>query len=591
MRLIFVAFCIALAAPLALAAPAINPKQVSEATIDFVLSGSLAVDGDIDSANLTLYVPQDGVTSFQVTGADGWSYITDAYGNRLLLLEWNKPSGTEQYRAAITVHNRAQYLSAGKPLADAPQYLRENGQVEFTDELREMAYPYERTLEKAAELTELVHAYITYDLSLVGQLKPSGWVYENRRGVCVEYANMLSSLLKLSGIPTRYVVGYAYSSVQEKLIGHTWVEVLAADGSWISLDPTWLQTGYLDATHIKTAVREDANQSELLNYRGRGSIDWQRNEDRITLSDYTLENITTIALQTKKLAIGEEGFVKAHVSTGTLTMVHLNITSCIRNDGSPMLTIQEPVRTYWGASQDVYWFFETTRLKDGFSYTCPVTVYDQTGSTETVNVEISGTRRPSSVDIEGPETVSINERFTLTAHAGESFLFYAPAFGLRESAGWPLQIGKPGTYTFYLYADGALAKKTVTVQSRKAFSLSIAVPANATVGSNFTALVTVTNLLSEAQTATLATAFEGTEYEKTVMLGPSGQHQQSYTFTPSAAGRAKVSATVYGDTVTSYSASITVYDIEQPRGPLDSILDTLGSIFRAIAGFISSLLQ
>ena len=132
-------------------------------------------------------------------------------------------------------------------------YLKENDQVRFTPELRKTAFPFERSLKRAAELAIWVNNYIYYDLGLVGELKPSDWVYENRRGVCVEYANLLSALLKISGIPTRYVVGYAYSSVESKLIGHAWVEILASDGSWIPLDPTWLEAGYLDVNALVPA--------------------------------------------------------------------------------------------------------------------------------------------------------------------------------------------------------------------------------------------------------------------------------------------------------------------------------------------------
>lgn len=568
----------------------ISPKQVSAATFRIVQSGTLSVSGDVQSANLTIHIPQDGVASIDVNAP--WQYIHDTYGNKLVLLEWAKMSGTTAYRVEVVVHNSAKTLPSAARVGSDARYLQENGQITFSDELRKMAFPYERSMERAAELTMLVHEYIDYDLSLVGQLKPSTWVYENRRGVCVEYANMLSSLLRISGIPTRYVVGYAYSSVENKLVGHTWVEVLADDGRWVGFDPTWLEAGYIDATHIKTAVRDDANQSEILQYVGSGRITWERDEDAIDLLDYTLANVTALSLQAKDVAFGSYGYARASIAAGSCTIADVNITSCLQKNGAPTLRIQDTRRQLWLCSpQDVYWFYTTADLDRKFIYHCPLAVYDQTGSSAETKVAISGDAQPTTIAIDGPSSVAVKEPLTLTAQAEGDFIFYSPQRGRHAEKTWTLSFDAPGRVAFYLYAGGAFEKKDVLVAEKKEFDLLLRVPANASTGSSFIAVATVTSVLDAPREAAVRAAFSGQQAEQTVLLQPGETRAVEFNLSARAPGRHDVSVSVLGDSISTYSSSLLVYELPKEKSLLDSIISGIVGFFTAIANAIAGLFK
>jgi transglutaminase-like putative cysteine protease len=68
-------------------------------------------------------------------------------------------------------------------------------------------------------------------------------------GVCQDFAHLLLGVLRMRGLPARYVSGYlvpgddkeAYSK-QEEVIGgqasHAWAEVMVPDQGWTALDPT-----------------------------------------------------------------------------------------------------------------------------------------------------------------------------------------------------------------------------------------------------------------------------------------------------------------------------------------------------------------
>ncbi len=566
----------------------LNPKRITEATFRITLSGSILVTGSIDSLNLSLYIPQEGVQNVSVT-ADSWEYAKDSHGNRIVVLSWKNPAGAVPYSVETLVTNKAKILASEAPIATNAAYLKENDQIRFTPELREAAFPYEKTLKRAAELTAWVHNYVHYDLSYVGLLKPSDWVYENRHGVCVEFANLLSALLRISGIPTRYVNGYAYSPVENKLIGHAWVELLLNDGTWVPLDPTWLQAGYVDATHIITSVGEDANQTQSLSYSGRGSFDatWNRNEDKTELLDYTASDTVDISLSATDVPLNGHGLATAVIRTKSCTIAELNMTSCIGENGK-LLNIAQPERSEWVCGEKrVYWVYSVSApLKDGFVYTCPLGVYDQSGSQEITNVAITKSLALSNTGITGPGTAAINERFVLYAAAESDFVFFSPQLGESRSNPWVISIDKPGAYVFYLFSNGTLAAKYVNVTDKKEFSVAAALQKNVTLNGTFMLLMMAENLMDTGKSAKIRIDFGDAATERQVSFSPREKKEMQFNMTASKTGLRSITVSAMSDTISSYTASITVYDDKsKSQSFVDSIISIVTGFFFAVAGF------
>jgi transglutaminase-like putative cysteine protease len=59
-------------------------------------------------------------------------------------------------------------------------------------------------------------------------------------GVCQDFAHLMLGMLRLSGIPCRYVSGYLHveRKRREASQSHAWVEVYAPSAGWIPFDPT-----------------------------------------------------------------------------------------------------------------------------------------------------------------------------------------------------------------------------------------------------------------------------------------------------------------------------------------------------------------
>lgn len=100
-------------------------------------------------------------------------------------------------------------------------------------------------LEAALELTGRIHAEFVYDPRATTVATPVEDVFENRRGVCQDFAHLQISCLRSLGLAARYVSGYL-STVpppgRPRLIGadatHAWVSLYCGEAGWVDLDPT-----------------------------------------------------------------------------------------------------------------------------------------------------------------------------------------------------------------------------------------------------------------------------------------------------------------------------------------------------------------
>ena len=100
-------------------------------------------------------------------------------------------------------------------------------------------------LEAALDLTHRIHTEFVYDPRATTVATPVEDVFENRRGVCQDFAHLQLACLRSLGLAARDVSGYL-STVpppgRPRLIGadatHAWVSVYCGEAGWVDLDPT-----------------------------------------------------------------------------------------------------------------------------------------------------------------------------------------------------------------------------------------------------------------------------------------------------------------------------------------------------------------
>jgi transglutaminase-like putative cysteine protease len=89
---------------------------------------------------------------------------------------------------------------------------------------------------------------------------------ESRAGVCQDFSHLLLAILRLRGIPARYVSGYLVprqtgdeQGSMERVVGglasHAWVQAYIPESGWIGLDPTVGE--FVEEQHIRVAYGRD----------------------------------------------------------------------------------------------------------------------------------------------------------------------------------------------------------------------------------------------------------------------------------------------------------------------------------------------
>jgi transglutaminase-like putative cysteine protease len=148
----------------------------------------------------------------------------------------------ESVRAALAQPSDAQHLAAAHFTFDSPRLLRhdllgEYAAVSFT--------PGRPILDAALDLTGRIHGDFKYDPRATCVSTPTLEVFENRRGVCQDFAHLQIACLRSLGLAARYVSGYLLTDRyggQPKPVGadasHAWLSVFCGVADWVDIDPT-----------------------------------------------------------------------------------------------------------------------------------------------------------------------------------------------------------------------------------------------------------------------------------------------------------------------------------------------------------------
>jgi hypothetical protein len=138
------------------------------------------------------------------------------------------------------------------------------------------------TLNNVNEMDKLTGIYhfvvdnFTYDTELAatvtsGYLPDVDKVLERKKGICFDYAAVMSSMLRLQNIPCKLVVGYAGT------VYHAWINVYITDIGWVDkviyfdgknwslMDPTFVSSGK-SSQQVMQYVSDGKNYSQKFVY-------------------------------------------------------------------------------------------------------------------------------------------------------------------------------------------------------------------------------------------------------------------------------------------------------------------------------------
>ena len=132
---------------------------------------------------------------------------------------------------------------------EACGFLQASPHVSCSTQLRDYAAtsytPNRPHLEAAFDLAQRIFADFEFDDQATDISTPLDEVFTGRRGVCQDFAHLMTGCIRSLGLPARYVSGYILTHPPEgqpRMIGadasHAWVSVYCPTLGWVDFDPT-----------------------------------------------------------------------------------------------------------------------------------------------------------------------------------------------------------------------------------------------------------------------------------------------------------------------------------------------------------------
>ncbi|MBX3120512.1 MAG: transglutaminase family protein [Fimbriimonadaceae bacterium] len=124
------------------------------------------------------------------------------------------------------------FLLFGGPIKDSPSLLK------FSSKLKSKSG--EPVGKIAEEIAHLIENEITYNPVVTQYNSTVEDALKHKAGVCQDIAQIMIGLLRLKGVPARYVNGYLHVFREGEVASesHAWVEFLTPTGEWMPYDPT-----------------------------------------------------------------------------------------------------------------------------------------------------------------------------------------------------------------------------------------------------------------------------------------------------------------------------------------------------------------
>jgi transglutaminase-like putative cysteine protease len=149
------------------------------------------------------------------------------------------------------------------------EFLNPSRYVPFSDRLRRFFWSvrpelYEDVTAYTERMIHYVRNQFDYDGGTTNVHSTVDDILTFGGGVCQDFAHLSIGILRLAGIPARYVSGYLApaprkepSAPPPELASHAWIEALLPGTGWTGFDPTHRIRTVI--RHIRVAVGRDYN--------------------------------------------------------------------------------------------------------------------------------------------------------------------------------------------------------------------------------------------------------------------------------------------------------------------------------------------
>lgn len=182
--------------------------------------------------------------------------LSDGSGKYEVKIYEQNPA-TGKYAVKLTAEFTAQLTDEFAPFLRPNQYVDYADAADTLAKAEELTAGVEDNLTKVEKVYDFVVGHLTYDAQLAQTVK-SGYLPEldqvlaSGKGICFDYAALMTAMLRSQGVPCKLVVGYVGTADPAY---HAWISVWTQEQGWVDgaiyfdgtawqrMDPTFASSG------------------------------------------------------------------------------------------------------------------------------------------------------------------------------------------------------------------------------------------------------------------------------------------------------------------------------------------------------------
>ena len=219
------------------------------------------VTGPSKTTYTYIILPNDTFEVFPLSDGNG-SYTVGVFeqvdGNR--------------YAQAINVTFQVTLRDEFAPFLRPNQYVNFNKESNVVEKAAELVTGKSTVIDKVIAVYNFVITTLTYDTDLArdisngvvtSYLPDLDSVLARRKGICFDYASLMTAMLRSQGIPTKLVVGFTGD------VKHAWINVYSEETGWI--DSVIFFDGNVWTMMDPTFASASTNSASLRAFIGEGS--------------------------------------------------------------------------------------------------------------------------------------------------------------------------------------------------------------------------------------------------------------------------------------------------------------------------------
>ena len=224
--------------------------------------------GTNKKVKLRINGPDQSEYVYLLSGTDGFETFPLSGGSGAYLVQILENAGGDMYAVAYSADLDVSIADEFSPFLYPNQYVNFTKDSLTVQKGSELAEGAGSDLEVIENIYHYVTSEITYDEKKAasvtyGYLPVIDETLKSGKGICFDYASVMSAMLRTQGIPTKLEVGYsgeAYHAWISAYVSETgWVEdIIEFDGkSWTLMDPTLAANN--SASSVKQYIGDGSN--------------------------------------------------------------------------------------------------------------------------------------------------------------------------------------------------------------------------------------------------------------------------------------------------------------------------------------------